>query len=85
MEDILAVYKRPRDPKYPLVCLDEAMKQLTKETRTPIPMKKGRVQRIDYEYERNGTANLFMMFAPLEGWRHVKIPIATRPLITPMP
>lgn len=73
MEDILAVYKRPRDPKYPLVCLDEAMKQLTKETRTPIPMKKGRVQRLDYEYERNGTANLFMMFAPLEGWRHVKI------------
>jgi hypothetical protein len=73
LEDILAVYKRPRDPKYPLVCLDEAMKQLTKETRTPIPMKKGHVQRIDYEYERNGTANLFMMFAPLEGWRHVKI------------
>lgn len=73
MEDVLAVYKRPRNPAFPLVCLDEATKQLTKETRTPIPMKKGRVRRIDYEYERNGTANLFMMFAPLEGWRHVKV------------
>jgi len=73
MEDILAVYKRPRDPKDPLGCLDEAMQQLTQETRTPIPMKKGRVQRIDDEYERKGTANLFMMFAPLEGWRHGKM------------
>lgn len=73
MEDILAVYKRPRDPSTPLVCLDEAMKQLTKETRVPLPMKQGRVQQIDYEYARNGTANLFMMFAPLEGWRHVKV------------
>src|SRR5260221_4018028 len=73
MEDVLAVYTRPRDPDYPLVCLDESSKQLLAETRVPIPMKPGRPARFDYEYERNGTANLFMMFAPLEGWRHVKV------------
>src|SRR6266436_5717351 len=73
MEDVLAVYTRPRDPDYPLVCLDETSKQLLAETRVPIPMKAGRPARFDYEYERNGTANLFMMFAPLEGWRHVKV------------
>jgi len=73
MEDVLAVYTRPRDPDCPLVCLDEASKQLIVETRTPVPMKKGQPARFDYEYERNGTANLFMMFAPLEGWRHVKV------------
>ncbi|MGH8162833.1 MAG: IS630 family transposase [Rhodanobacteraceae bacterium] len=73
MEDILAVYKRPRDPDYPLVCLDETSKQLIAETRVPIPMKPGRPARFDYEYARNGTANLFMLFAPLEGWRHVKV------------
>jgi hypothetical protein len=73
MEDVLAVYTRPRDPDRPLVCLDETSKQLLAETRMPIPMKAGRPARFDYEYERNGTANLFMMFAPLEGWRHVKV------------
>ena len=73
MEDVLAVYTRPRDPDRPLVCLDETSKQLIAETRMPIPMKPGRPARFDYEYERNGTANLFMMFAPLEGWRHVKV------------
>ncbi|UTD27523.1 IS630 family transposase [Bradyrhizobium sp. WD16] len=73
MEDVLAVYTRPRDPDYPLVCLDESSKQLLAETRMPIPMKRGRPARCDYEYKRNGTANLFMMFAPLEGWRHVKV------------
>ena len=73
MEDVLAVYTRPRDPDCPLVCLDETSKQLLAETRVPIPMKAGRPARFDYEYERNGTANLFMMFAPLEGWRHVKV------------
>ncbi len=64
---------RPRDPDRPLVCLDETSKQLIAETRVPIPMKPGRAARVDYEYERNGTANLFMLFAPLEGWRHVKV------------
>ncbi|HMH72407.1 MAG TPA: IS630 family transposase [Bradyrhizobium sp.] len=73
MEDVLAVYMRPHDPERPLVCLDETSKQLTAETREPIPMKPGRVARVDYEYERNGTANLFMLFAPLEGWRHVEV------------
>ena len=73
MEDVLAVYTRPRDPDYPLVCLDETSKQFLAETRVPIAMKGGRPARCDYEYERNGTANLFMMFAPLEGWRHVKV------------
>ncbi len=56
-----------------MVCLDEASKQLITETRVPIPAKPGQPTRHDYEYERNGTANLFMMFAPLEGWRHVKV------------
>ncbi len=73
MEDVLAVYTRPHDPDRPLVCLDETSKQLTAETRLPIPMKPGRPARCDYEYERNGTANLFMLFAPLEGWRRVKV------------
>ncbi len=73
MEDVLAVYTRPRNADYPLVCLDETSKQFLAETRLPIPMKRGRPARCDYEYERNGTANLFMMFAPLEGWRHVKV------------
>jgi hypothetical protein len=73
MEDVLSVYTRPHDPDRPLVCLDETTKQLTKETRMPVPMQKRQPVRLDYEYERNGTANLFMMFAPLEGWRHVKV------------
>ena len=73
MEDILDVYHRPRDPACPLVCLDETSKQLIAETRVPIPAKTGRPARTDYEYERNGTANIFMLFAPLEGWRHVEV------------
>lgn len=73
MEDVLAVYTRPRDPDRLLVCLDETSKQLIAETRVPIPMKRGRPARVDYEYERNGTTNLFMLFAPLEGWRHVEV------------
>ena len=73
MEDVLDVYIQPHDPEKPLLCLDESSKQLIAETRTPIPIKEGRPERIDYEYERNGTANLFMLFAPLEGWRHVEV------------
>ena len=73
MEDVLEVYQRPRDPQRPVVCLDEQSKQLIRETRTVIPAAPGRVERSDYEYERNGTANLFMLFAPLEGWRHVQV------------
>jgi hypothetical protein len=73
MEDVLEVYKRPHDPAHPLVCLDETSKQLVAETRQPQPMQQGLPARHDYEYKRNGTANIFMLFAPLEGWRHVEV------------
>jgi hypothetical protein len=73
MEDVLEVYHRPRDPACPVVCVDETSKQLIAETRVPIAAKPGHPARHDYEYQRNGTANLFMIFAPLEGWRHVKV------------
>lgn len=73
MEDVLEVYRRPYDPLRPQVCLDETSKQLTKEVRTPLPVEPGRPARVDSEYERNGTANLFMMFEPLRGWRHVEV------------
>jgi DDE superfamily endonuclease len=73
MEDVLETYQKPRDPDRPLVCLDETSKQLIVETRAPIPAKPGQPARRDYEYERNGVANLFMIFAPLEGWRRVKV------------
>ena len=73
MEDVLEVYQRPHDPERPVVCLDETSKQLIVETRAAVPAKPGRKARYDYEYERNGVANLFMLFAPLEGWRCVKV------------
>lgn len=73
MEDVLEVYRRPHDPKRPLVCIDEASKQQVKETRAPLARKPGQPERYDYEYDRNGVSNLFMMFAPLEGWRHVEV------------
>jgi len=73
MEDVLEVYHRPYDPKRPLVCFDEGSKQHTKETRIPLPAKPGALTKYDYEYERNGTSNLFIFFAPLEAWRHIKV------------
>ena len=73
MEDVLDVYTRAHDPQRPLVCLDETSKQLISETRPPLPLRPGLPARHDYEYKRNGTANLFMLFAPLEGWRHVEV------------
>ena len=73
MEDVLDVYTRPHDPAMPLVCLDETSKQLVAETRAPSPMEPGQPARHDCDYERNGTANLFMLLAPLEGWREVKV------------
>ena len=73
MEDVLEVYRRPYNPKRPVVCMDEQSKQLVKETRPIIAAKPGRNQRLDYEYERNGTANLFMRFEPLGGRRRVKV------------
>jgi hypothetical protein len=73
MEDVLEVYHRPYDEKRPLVCLDEASKQLVGEVAEPIPAAPGRPERIDYEYTRNGTANLFMISEPLLGWRAVHV------------
>lgn len=73
MEDVLDVYTRPANPDYPMVCLDESSKQLVKETRIPLPVKPGHPQYYDYEYERNGVCNLFMLSEPLAGWRHVEV------------
>jgi hypothetical protein len=71
MEDVLSVYKRPYNPDYPQVCMDESSKQLVAEVRQPIGVKAGKVRRQDHEYERKGTCNLFMFFEPLRGWRRV--------------
>jgi len=73
MEDVLEVYHRPFDEKRPQVCLDEASKQLVGEAVQPIPAQPGQPERFDYEYVRNGTANLFMISEPLAGWRHVMV------------
>jgi hypothetical protein len=73
MEDVLAVYTRPLDPARPLVCFDETSKQLVGEVRTPLPVAPGQPARYDCEYERQGTANLFLFTAPLLGWREVKV------------
>jgi len=73
MEDILELYTRPYDPNYPLVCLDESSKQLISEVTTPLPPEPGQAERYDYEYKREGVCNLFMMFEPLVGWRHVEV------------
>ena len=73
MEDVLGVYKRPYDPLRPLVCLDESSKQHILEIATPIPLEPGKPERYDTEYKRNGVSNLFMMFEPLTGWRHVEV------------
>lgn len=73
MEDVLEVYRRPYDPCRPVVCLDEQSKQLVRDVNTPLPTLPGSPAKEDYEYERNGTANLFMLFEPLAGWRHVKV------------
>jgi transposase len=73
MEDVLAVYHRPYDERRPLVCVDEVPVQLVGETRTPLPPEPGQPQRYDYEYVRNGTANLFLASEPLLGWRAVQV------------
>lgn len=73
MEAVLEVYHRPDEPDYPVICLDESTKQLVKETRMPLPAHVGQPERIDYEYERNGTANLFMLCEPFTGWRQVQV------------
>jgi hypothetical protein len=73
MEETLEVYQRPYDPNRPMVCFDEGTKQLVKDVRTPIPAVVGRPGISDYEYERNGTGNLFMMSEPLSGQREVLV------------
>jgi hypothetical protein len=73
LEGVLEVYERPYDPDRPVVCLDEASKQLTGDTRTPVPASPGRPQRIDHEYVRNGTVNPFMVNQPLAGCRYVEV------------
>jgi hypothetical protein len=73
MEDVLDLYAEPADPRRPRVCFDERPYQVVGETRTPRPAGPGRPARHDYEYKRNGTANLFVHFCPDTGWRHVAV------------
>ena len=73
MEDVLDIYLGEYDQKNPWLCFDESCKQLVKETREKIPSQPGVSQRYDYQYERNGVANIFMFFEPLQGWRHVEV------------
>jgi len=73
MEDVLELYKRPYNPAIPVICMDEQPTQLIKETRMKIPVEPGKPERVDYEYERNGTAVNFMFTEPLAGWRKVNV------------
>jgi hypothetical protein len=73
MEDVLDLYKQPYDPNRPLVCMDETSKQLVSEVIAPLSATPGRLERYDYEYERQGVANLFIFFEPLGGRRHIQV------------
>lgn len=73
MEDVLDVYQAPYDPQVPVVCMDEHPVQLIKETRQPLPAAPGQPEKVDYEYERHGTANIFLFTEPLRGTRHVHV------------
>jgi hypothetical protein len=73
MEDVLDLYAQPCDPARPVVCFDELPYQIVAETRRPLPPRPGRPQRVDYEYERRGTCNVFLLVQPLAGWRHVEL------------
>lgn len=73
MEEVLETYEKPYDPACPVICMDEQPVQLLKETRTPIPATTTHGKRVDYEYERAGTANIFMFAEPLAGWREVAV------------
>jgi DDE superfamily endonuclease len=73
MEDVLEVYTRPHDPRRPQVCLDETSRQLLAEVTAPVPVTPGRPVRQDYEYERRGVCNVFVVCEPLRGWRHVTV------------
>jgi transposase len=73
MEKVLSVYKRPYDPKYPVICMDESPKQMIGETKVPIGSKPGSIEKFDYEYIRRGVSNIFMANEPLSGKRYVKV------------
>jgi hypothetical protein len=73
MYNVLDLYARPYDPQEPVICVDEKSKQLLAETRVPLAMKPGHPQKVDYEYERRGTRNLFVAVEPLAGWRQVVV------------
>ena len=73
MEKVLDLYQEPINADEPLITMDELSKQLTKEVRTPIAAQKGSYEKYDFEYERNGTANIFMLYAPHNNWREVKV------------
>jgi hypothetical protein len=73
MEDVLDLYEAPPDPQRPVVCFDELPYQIVAETRCPVPAQPGRAARVDYEYRRNGTANLFLRCDPVRGWRRVHV------------
>ena len=73
MEALLDLYCLPYDPRQPTVCMDEQPRQLLNEVQKSIPAEPGQPARLDYEYERNGTANLFLFTEPLAGWRHVEV------------
>ena len=73
MEDVLEIYSRPYNPLVPVLCMDEQPIQLLKETRTPIPATQSHPERVDYEYERAGTASIFMFTEPLAGNREVSV------------
>ena len=73
MEHVLAVYKRPCDPDYPVVCMDETSVQCVKEVRPVLPGRPGQIERYDVEYERNGVAHLIQFYAPFIGWRRIDV------------
>lgn len=73
MEQVLDVYKRPSNPAYPLVCMDETSVQCVQEVRPALPGKPGKIERYDVEYERNGVAHLIQFYAPFIGWRRIQV------------
>ena len=73
MEEVLETYAAPYDSGHPVLCMDEQPVQLSKETRVPIAATKGHAKRVDYEYERAGTASVFLFCEPLSGWRFVSV------------
>ncbi len=86
MEDVLDVYSQDYGDDTVLICLDETSRQQTKETRTPLPVRPGQPEGYDFEYERGGTAGLFMLHAPAGGWRHclrhgTSYPAGFRPIV----